>query len=489
MRAGLQRWTLGPLCAVSLWSMVASGAGSGEAPASTPPATASGTAQPAPPVMDSVLPGAKLSAGRLTVGAKGFVAGPEGATLELEQGARVRLDPGAELRFGRLFKMSVTAGPEGMLPTRVLTLQKGRLEASLLAPKHFALIISAPQQLGTLLVSGELTVLATPESSTTALLRGSALVTTAENQVWRPLPEGSRLVVNRRAPEGARHALLGAPGIPAPSRVLLLEGEVDEEGRALFSWPALDGALGYEVTVRGAGDTIVRRERVSDSIFSLGELKAGAYQVSVRGIDDSGLDGPESPRVQLRVVGLDIPKTAGRGPNGSVRLQEGQRVSLIGAEGLLVAYLGLDEFLPAPQSLGLVARRPISLVLLQPDTDERIHLTLEPLTARAQIAFSAHTATWPAEGLDVIVNLTDADGVALADDFAADCQVTVNVEPVGVHWARTGATLRAHLPHPTSAGPWMVRVEVTDENGAPLGMDFAEVGFPNSTKTERSAQR
>jgi hypothetical protein len=77
----------------------------------------------------------------------------------------------------------------------------------------------------------------------------------------------------------------------------------------------------------------------------------------------------------------------------------------------------------------------------------------------------------------VTVRLLDDHGDPVPANFAASCQVTVNVDPVAPVWERTGAVLHTRIARPPSAAPWMVRVDVVDENGASLGMDFAEVGY------------
>jgi len=231
----------------------------------------------------------------------------------------------------------------------------------------------------------------------------------------------------------------------------------------------------------------VRSERTEEPRILLADLAPGTYQVTVRGVDDSGIFGPSSPPVVLNVVGLDIPKTASRGPNGAVRLQTNQRVLLVGAEGLLVAYLGLDDFLPAPKSIGLVARRPISLVLRHPTSGETLRLDLEPLSVRAQVSFGRHPQSWPYEGLELAVKLVDDRGDPVPENFPVTCKVTINIEPVAPTWQRTGSVLRTRLEHPLGSAPWMVRVDVLDENGASLGMDFSEVGYqaPAPTHAQR----
>jgi hypothetical protein len=421
-------------------------------------------------------PGAKVTEGQLSSVDQAFVAGPAGAVLDIEPGARLRLKPGARLRFGRTFKLQVGSGPESVVPTRVLMLDSGWMEANLLADQHFALFVEVPRKLRTLLVSGELTAIASEPRSTVALAAGRALVALDDSWKWKPLPIGQLQIVSDVRPDGYRREVLTASEPPVLSRSLLLAGGGDDAS-TLLAWPSLPNAVGYEIQVRGADDVLVKSERTEQTRFTLGELSAGQYQVSVSGFDDFGIAGARSSAVALNVVGMDIPKTASRGPGGAVRLQANQRVTLIGADGLEVAYLGLDDFLPAPKSVGLVARRPISLLLRHPLSGETLRLDLEPLTVRAQVTFARHPQSWPSEGLDVAVTLLDDHGEPVPGNFAASCRVTINVEPVAPVWERAGAVLRTRIARPPSAAPWMVRVDVVDENGASLGMDFAEVGY------------
>ena len=97
----------------------------------------------APVAQRATPPGAKVSAGQLLADDKAFAAGPEGATLELIEGATLRLDPGTKLRFGRTFKMALGARPDDLVPTRVLMLDSGWMEATLHA-QQFALFVEHP---------------------------------------------------------------------------------------------------------------------------------------------------------------------------------------------------------------------------------------------------------------------------------------------------------------------------------------------------------
>lgn len=443
-------------------------------------------AQGLPAAAGPTPPGAKVTAGQLLAEEKAFAAGPAGATLLLAEGAQLQLEPGTKLRFGRTFKLPMGPGADSAIPTRVLMLDAGWMEATLTAEK-FALFVEMPRKLRSLLLGGDMTAIARDARSTVAAATGKVLVALDDGWKWKRLPEGSMQIVSDVRPDGYRRPILPAGASPVLSKALMLSGG-GTDSSTILAWPALPSAVGYEVQLR-SGSALVRSERVQEPRLTLAELAPGQYQVAVRGVDDSGIYGSLSAPALLNVVGLDVPKSSGRGPNGAVRLQANQRVSLIGAEGLQVAYLGLDEFLPAPKSVGLVARRPISLVLRHPESGETVRLDLEPLTVRAAVHFARHPHSWPNDGLEIAVKLTDEQGNTVPENFAVSCKVTVNIQPVEPSWERSGSVLRTRLERPPGAGPWMVRVDVVDENGASLGMDFSEVGYDTGTARAQLPRR
>ena len=99
------------------------------------------------------------------------------------------------------------------------------------------------------------------------------------------------------------------------------------------------------------------------------------------------------------------------------------------------------------------------------------------MTVRAQISFAREPHAWPKEGLAISVRLIDEEGYEVPEEFSVSCKVTVNIAPTEPSWERTGSTLHTLLERPESNGPWMVRVEVADESGIPLGKDFTEVAY------------
>ncbi len=432
------------------------------------------------------LRGARVAAGELAASGALLVAGPHGLTLSFEYGSKLRAEPGTTFRFGKQMKLPMGAGPDPMVPARVLTLESGSVTAELPVTKRFALLMNGPHKLRAILSSGEVTMIASEARATVAVHRGNPLVTLSDK--WRHLPADSMQNVSMDRPLGWKSELPGAPGTPVLSRSLLIEGE-GAEASTMLAWPAMAHVAAYDLTLVGADGVLAREIRTGEPRTMLSSLPPGNYQLSVRAVDESGLHGPASGSVALNVVGLDIPETASRGAEGTVRLQPGQRVGLKGADGLEVGYLGFDNFLPAPKTLGLVARRPISMLLRHPTSGETLKLNLEPMLVKAKIGFAEHPESWPTEGLQVTVKLVDAEGHPVPDNYPVSCRVSVNVALAHPKWERQGSTLRATLDQPDGFGPWMVRVDVMDESGGSIGMDFSEVAYRRGPEPAASVRR
>jgi len=85
----------------------------------------------------------------------------------------------------------------------------------------------------------------------------------------------------------------------------------------------------------------------------------------------------------------------------------------------------------------------------------------------------------------VSVRLFDAHGRALSESVPAKAAVMVNIQPVDVNWTRSGNVMSAQIPAAAGRGPWVVRVEVTDEFGDPAGRDFLEVAGAGNERISR----
>jgi hypothetical protein len=162
------------------------------------------------------------------------------------------------------------------------------------------------------------------------------------------------------------------------------------------------------------------------------------------------------------------------------------RVKLIGAEGLESSYGRASMFVPAPKDIGLARGESTLIRLRVPGTKQELAIKLEPRAVRANVEIGPKTARWPGEALQVQVKLFDQRGRPMTDPLKTKPRVFVNVEQVEATWTHSGNTYTAKVPPSTGAGPWVVRVEVSDDFGEQVGRDFIELGGGNSNAQRAS---
>jgi hypothetical protein len=427
------------------------------------------------------LRGAQVVKGKVEPREQWFVAGAEPVQLKLDNQVLLEVEPGSEFRVGSITKLPIAAGPDPMVPARIVFLSRGRVDVTLPEPEkrpQFACMVLGPKEIRIVNKGGRVSLRARERVVTAASYAGEALGTTGKS--WLRVPEGTARVFNDNWPEGLKRSFPVAPSRPTLSRSLLLEGR-GAESDTLVAWAAQAPLHELSIGDEQGSSEILRA--LKDSRQRLAGLKAGRYRVMVRAIDDLGLESAWSEPAPLNVVGIEAPENASVEANGRVRLLPGHRVQLRGGAGLEVGYLGFDQFLPAPPSLGLVQRRPITVLLRHPQTLETVQLRLEPLTVHADIEVPREPARWPSGGLPVRIHLRDQDGEPIPEKYHADIQLSVNLQPLEPTWQRQGNTLSTLLEQPSLKGPWLVRIAVFDDHGATLGMELAEIAYKTPTAT------
>jgi hypothetical protein len=270
------------------------------------------------------------------------------------------------------------------------------------------------------------------------------------------------------------HGFLPAPEARLSAPIALRLGSTASSVTASAS--QVSGAEGYEFSVWrvAAKPELVRRARTRDSGVVLGEMEPGSYHVRARAFDAAGLEGLDSAPVPLRVVEAEPPQGA-MFIDGGIRLPASQRVRLLGIEGVEVSYGAGAHFVPAPSAIGLFRGGP-TLVRLRPQgQSQELALFLTPRILHADVQIGPARARWPGDEITVKVRLTDGHGRPLGEDERIDTKVSVNLTPVEIDWKRDQNTLSGVVPRPAEAGPWVVRVEVTDDCGTTLAHDFLEV--------------
>jgi hypothetical protein len=429
------------------------------------------------------LKSATLIQGRLEQQGRLLVAGGEGARIRLAAQTELRIDPGSRFRLGSHVKLPVPRGATPLVRTRVVIVEQGRVDVVMPIVKRpsFACLLTGPGKVQLLVKGGHSTLIARAGGATVASETGEALVSNGGG--WLRLPEGMVRAFEDDSKTGTKMALPAAPARPTLSRRLLLASK-GPESVTRVRWEEPGEVVGYELALEDE----VKRERrvsaVSEPELELAGLAPGRYRVSVRALDRSGLAGGWSESAALRVIGVEVPEAARLEDSGALSLLPAQRVRLIGAEGFEVAYAGLDRFVPVPDSLGLVRRRPITARLRDPDSGESVSLRLEPLTVKAQIELAQSARGWPAAGVSIRVRLQDQKG-RLVTGLHTEVQVSVNLEPQKLVWHRGEGTWASVVPSPVGEAPWLVRVDVLDEHGVSLGKDFAEIGYDGAAGPHR----
>jgi hypothetical protein len=406
--------------------------------------------------------------------ARATASGPvaEEVVKRLKGGAVVRLAPGTRIEMGKAIKLKL--GPEGAAETvtQTIRLVSGRLDVSIPKSKvpQTALLIQTPHKVSAVAKGGHSIAVLDGKRATFAAVDYEML--SASGNDWRTLKAGLVRSFVGAASTLEEHAVPGVPTLSVSRPIVLaLDGRPSStEVRAA----GITQAEHYEVSVwrvRQQGPELVRRIDVKQPSGRVDGLTPGRYQVTARAIDASGISGDDSSPQALRVVGAELP-TEGRYENGVVLLGQHARLKLVGVEGLEASYGQATHFVPAPSSVGLSHGEGTVLRLRVPGSSDEV---MSPKTAR-----------WPLDNVDVTVRLTDNHGRPVSETVKVTTKVLIDVTDVDVKWQRKGNLLTTRVPTQSGTGPWVIRVEVTDEFGDPAGRDFLEVAGPPDTLVKQS---
>jgi hypothetical protein len=429
--------------------------------------------------------GAHADAAMLTASADSASA-PEGSTKQLPGGAVLRLAPGTKIEMGRTLKLQLGPPGSAQTVTQVVKLLSGRIDIEIplsRVPKT-AIMLQAPRKISAVAKGGHSIAIADADRVTLAAVDGDMLA--AAGNDWKTLPGGMVRGFVGRDPSPQEHPVPGIPSLSVARPLLLALGS--ELATAHAEASGVKDAEHYQLSVwrtADSGSQLVRRVDTHGGAGDLTGLMPGQYQVTARAVDSTGIFGPDCPGTTLRVVGADLPEGA-HYESGAILLGQHGRVKLLGASGLEASYGASQHFVPAPDTVGLSRGESTLLRLREPGTTSEVQVGLEPRTLRADVQISPKHAHWPADMIEVTVQLFDARGRAIAESVKVKPTVLVNIQPVAVSWLRSNNTLHAFIPKPTERGPWVVRVEVADEFGDPAGRDFMEVAGPDS---ERVSER
>jgi hypothetical protein len=410
-------------------------------------------------------------------------ASGEAQVRKLPGGAVLRLAPGTRITVGHPIKVQLGSRPEQTL-AQSIQLVSGRVEIDLPLSKTptTAVLVQGPGRISAVAKGGHSVVIAASNRVTVAAISGDMLA--ASGNDWRSLASG--VVREFVSGAGSDHAVLPAPETKVSAPVALSVSDGAKQSPLDAAATPIARAAGYEFglwKMAGSERQLLKRLHSKVASVQLSDLAPGSYGISAHATEASGLEGAESEVVPLRVVSAQLPAGA-KLTDGGILLAPSQRIRLLGTEGVEVSYGKAPQFVPAPNTIGLIRGEPTLVRLRARGSKDELSLTLAPRTLRAEVQVGPPRARWPHDNVAVTVRLTDSRGRAVPEDVAAKASVFVNVTPVKVDWKRDRNTLSGVVPRGTGAGPWVVRVEVADDTGNVVGRNFLEIAPEPPAKKE-----
>lgn len=400
------------------------------------------------------------------------VAGSSGAIWKLPGGPIVRAEPGTSVRVLHT-PQPLTLGPGGTVAGYTVVLREGMLGVEVPPASKSAIVLVAPRQLSAIVKSGRTAAVAGPEGSAIANQAGE-LTTSLANGAYVPLAAGKLLDVSRSGKQ--TRDLPPAPGQMRGQRVLVATDSTAK--LSALSWDPVEGAEGYRVSVAPTGEAapLAETDVQAPSLASaLAELRPGDYVVKVETRGPSGILSGRALEEPVRVLGCELPEGAWVDERGTLRLPRNQRAKFTGVDGLEMTYSSEGAFVRAFGSVGLYRNQPTTAFFRFPKSYELSVVRMAPRDLQARIEIGPSRATWPKDPVRIRIRAESTRGEAVPEWLELAPKVLVGIEPVDVSFTRNGPWLEATLPPRQGGGPWVVRVEVTDQFGYPLGRDFIEV--------------
>jgi hypothetical protein len=404
-----------------------------------------------------------------------------GADYLLPGGARLHAAPGSKLRvFPRSQKLELL--PRQKIPTYSVILDAGRVDVEMPADASAptAVLISTSKDGGGIAMKGHFTALASRNRVAHANRDGQVLVKVGEG--WKPLAAGFVQTLSFGG-EPRVLPLLSAPRISGRFLRLAFGGQstrVDD-----VNWQRVEGAASYEIELTGAAGPTVARATGNQLPHAWRSLVPGTYSVRVRAVDADGLEGRAWAAAQLDIVSVEVPPGSLFSHAGTVYLAPGAQVALSHANGLQMSVNDSGFYGSAAPSVGLYRGEPTTVVLRRPSDNQSARLVLQPRAVEADIVLGPTTAVWPKDVIDIDVRVHGPKGAAL-DAIEPRAHVTLGVDELQVAWTRRGHRMHARVRPRNGAGPWVLRVEVTDQHGILLGRNFVEIAQdPRLSRNER----
>ena len=412
---------------------------------------------------------------------------PGASTQTFRDGVVVTTAAGARVDKAPSTSLLLSAGTK-TTPTHVLRLSGGRVDIAIPEAQisKVAVLIIGPRGVSGVVKGGRAVAQALNGTVSYTALDHEMLI--GKGSRWRALDPGHTRIVDLKR-GGSKDALMpSAPELKVknPLSIALADSGFATE----VSVEPMKNAARYQFALlkRDAAKlSVVSKTTTSRPHSVLKAVRPGQYVVVARALDERGIAGEPSPPQLVRAMGVGLPKGA-QVTNTTVLLRPSQRLPLVAAEGLKMTYGGGSYFVDAPDSIGLLRESPTTVRFIEPSSKAEAKLSLTPNITRAKVAIGPRAARWPQDRVRVKVRLQDGSGRAIRPPKNLNLDVSVNLQPVKLEWQLSGDTLTGSVPQPKDVqGPWVVRVEVSNELGELIGRDFLEIAADSSTRKSATA--
>ena len=408
-------------------------------------------------------------------------ASPGAEIRDIGNGARIVVEPGSTLRSAGTLSLPSGNGTNSKLRALSFILDEGRIDVVIpkSADGRVAVVVKAPGRVSIIARWGHSAILAKNDRVLAAAYSGT--LTIAAGPSWSSMREGNLWLVDPGHPRGFVQALVEAPAVTIPIPIQVVAGS-GQSGVSLKLAP-IANATGYRVAVSDAATPLKSLQRFESSVpqILLDGLAPGKYSVVACAVDTYGLEGVPAPQFDLHLVGMELPLGAYL-KNGTPYLGRSQKLRFTHTEGLEFTYGSGDYFVPLPTAIGLNRGRAVLLRLREPGSTDEVQLRLEPSVQSASIQLGPPKSTWPNDRVWVQVRVSDTDFMNQNSPPQISPIATINGDQLSLDWKCRGEVCAADVPASSTPGPWVLRVDVRNAQGALL--DHAFLAIARSRRAE-----
>lgn len=400
----------------------------------------------------------------------------------LEGGTQVTLYGGTEAVLGRPQWYPAEEGSKAVRGSLVY-LRSGAMTVRLApdAAKPMAASVISTVGQTALIWRGVTHVVARDGEMRVAVDDGSAYVG-AETR-WLRVKAGGALFMGKKAPPETYKSRLAAVESASCGEGGLGVTAGSEKGRARVCWKPTAAASAYRVDIASDEQMTHLVESVEATTAAStvdARLAPGTYWARVFAIGADGVPSAASTAVPVKVLRAELPPGAVVANDGSIVLPpEGSlRMDATGLSAVtspgqdvpsaIMAARSRTAFTPAPATFGLAGHR-VRVVRLRDQTGSEARLVLTARELRARVTMTPDGARWPADPIDVSVDLEDPTHRLDPSKENVTCEVFVDSQPTAATWTREGGSFHARIAPMEGPGPWFVRVVVRDAAGADIG--------------------